>query len=162
MIVKRLKTLIKMYPKYELVFTGHSMGGAVASMAAIDALYPKGYLRPLISPSRVSVITVGQPRLGNKPFTRLFNSVGFKRVLRAVNYTDPVPHLPGMILGYRHSLREIFLDEFGVARFCNDPMTGGEDTNCAGLITHNFYNTTYHKWYFGVGLGIYSDCYYKD
>ncbi|GAA0151296.1 lipase [Lithospermum erythrorhizon] len=49
-----------------IVLTGHSVGGAIASLAALWLLC---YLQTVSSPLQVLCITFGSPMLGNKPFS---------------------------------------------------------------------------------------------
>jgi predicted lipase len=50
--------------------TGHSLGGAVASLAAFDIARELN-----ISPQRIKLYTFGCPRLGNRAFVDEFNKV---------------------------------------------------------------------------------------
>jgi predicted lipase len=50
---------------YKLVFTGHSLGGALAVHAATDML-----LEGIRSASSMRIYTIGQPRVGNKEFNK--------------------------------------------------------------------------------------------
>lgn len=80
------KFLIKAnYKEYkQIIFTGHSLGGAIASIAAFD-LVTSGFIEKSdISPS---VITYGQPRTGNYAFANEFmKSVPI--IYRVMNYND--------------------------------------------------------------------------
>ena len=158
-IQNAILTLAHKRSEYDVVFSGHSMGGAMSTMAALEAMRPDGgYLISLRKPSQIRIYTVGQPRVGNAAYANLINSIGFKHVYRAVNYIDPVPHLPSRYLGFRHHLREIYLDQKGQALYCNDVLHHGEDTNCANLIKPGDYNASYHRTYFGIEVGRGSRC----
>lgn len=50
--------------------TGHSLGGAVASLAAFDIARELN-----VSTQRIKLYTFGCPRLGNKAFVREFHEV---------------------------------------------------------------------------------------
>ncbi len=80
---------------------GHSLGGALAILAALE-LNKQGF-------SIAQVITFGAPRVGNKNFARLYDSVLRPRTFRIVNQNDIVPRLPFWITGYRHCGQEVFL-----------------------------------------------------
>eukprot|EP00960_Hanusia_phi_P053868 762478-Hanusia_phi.AAC.19 len=62
---------------------GHSLGGALATIAAVDL--------SLWSASKYNIccFTIGCPRVGNKAFKRLFN-YQVKHVHRLVNQNDPI------------------------------------------------------------------------
>lgn len=69
-----------------LYITGHSLGGALATMAAA-ALVDNGI--------RVDgVYTFGQPRVGDRTFVTQLNANTGGRVFRFVNHNDIVPHVP--------------------------------------------------------------------
>ncbi|MEO1403203.1 MAG: lipase family protein, partial [Cyanobacteria bacterium J06635_1] len=69
-----------------LLVTGHSLGGALATMAAAS-LQENGI--------RIAgVYTFGQPRVGDTKFTSQFNQKLADKFFRFVNNNDVVPHLP--------------------------------------------------------------------
>lgn len=59
-LTERLKTFLEKNPNETLYITGHSLGGAVATIAAIR-LIDSG-----VSPNRIKVITFGAPAVGSK------------------------------------------------------------------------------------------------
>lgn len=82
-------------------FTGHSLGAALATLAA-DRF-----------PSTAGVCTLGCPRVGDRLFAAGFDARFGSRALRYVNDTDIVTHLPTPApLPYNHvgSLRQITPD----------------------------------------------------
>ena len=89
---KGIKAIIeeemKNSPK-SLWFTGHSLGGAVAVLAAASCIF----LDKL--PFEVSgVYTYGQPRVGDLRFAKLYNSVLKSKTFRFVNNNDVVTKIP--------------------------------------------------------------------
>ncbi|MEM7793442.1 MAG: lipase family protein [Cyanobacteria bacterium P01_C01_bin.118] len=69
-----------------LVVTGHSLGGALATMAAAS-----------LQDNNISVAglyTYGQPRVGDRSFTRQLNTNLANKVFRFINNNDIVPHVP--------------------------------------------------------------------
>lgn len=75
-----------------VITTGHSLGGALATIAAVDLFSRKcGSLR------KFSCITLGSPRVGNKKFAERFQQVTGGRSIRIVNNDDPVPLLPSSL-----------------------------------------------------------------
>ncbi|KAJ9060183.1 hypothetical protein DSO57_1033578 [Entomophthora muscae] len=110
------------YKDYDVVVTGHSLGGAVAQIASIQV-----HRDLKIGWERVKVITFGQPRVGNLDFARWFNQqpVMYTRV---VNENDLVPHVPPIFTGYMHTHLERYIEK-GKSRICNtDSM---EDSTCS-------------------------------
>jgi len=80
----------------DVYFTGHSQGGAVAFLAAIDNSRP-------ISTSRISRnYTFGQPRAGNNQFCRSAEIRLRGSCSRVVNGRDLVVGLPIVLQGYGH------------------------------------------------------------
>lgn len=73
-------------PIKHVVFSGHSLGGALATLAAVQ--FAKQY--PDIV---VSCVTFGSPRVGNGSFAQMFNKC-CKGSFRFVNEDDPVPMGP--------------------------------------------------------------------
>jgi hypothetical protein len=85
--------------EFPVLVTGHSLGGALAVLVAEELLY-KGV------PMR-SVYTFGQPRVFNAQRCDQYTRVLGSRTFRLVNHRDPVPRLPGPLIGYRHAGREL-------------------------------------------------------
>mmetsp|Transcript_37267 Transcript_37267/g.94503 ORF Transcript_37267/g.94503 Transcript_37267/m.94503 type:complete len:380 (+) Transcript_37267:173-1312(+) len=81
-----------------LVLTGHSMGGAMAMLAALDFAHTQPKLRP------VSTYTFAAPRVGDSRFARLFSATfPRKRHHWALQVaSDAVPHLPFRAWGFEH------------------------------------------------------------
>lgn len=93
----------------KLWFTGHSLGGAMASICAGRCLLSHIDTRP------EQVQTFGSPRVGTKRY------INHAKVdyLRWVNNNDIVPRSPPAWLGYRHSGQEMYLDANGKLRELN-------------------------------------------
>jgi triacylglycerol lipase len=88
-----------------VVVTGHSLGGALASLAA---------LRLAITGHAVAgVVTFGQPRTGHADFRRLYDSLLAGVTLRFVNHIDLVTRVPLLAQNYRHVGRRMYFDEVG-------------------------------------------------
>jgi len=87
-----------------ILFTGHSLGGAITTIAAFNFLkIRKNYTNI----KKVSLITVGAPRVGNKNFANFLNQGNLYYNLRIIYGKDPVPALPPVCLGYKHAGTEI-------------------------------------------------------
>jgi hypothetical protein len=84
-----------------IIVTGHSLGGALASIASV-------YLANMVQ-KNVYCVSFGSPRVGNREFVDLFRkSVSGSR--RFVNSGDPVPSIP-MEAFYEHATPAIVLTE---------------------------------------------------
>ncbi|KAI9296403.1 alpha/beta-hydrolase, partial [Neoconidiobolus thromboides FSU 785] len=101
-MVQSLQELLRQDQGYTLIFTGHSLGGAIAGLSAVKAYYKLN-----LPKERIKVFTFGQPRLGNKEYASYVNQLGLT-YYRMVNYNDPVPHAPPRLFGYFHHSLELF------------------------------------------------------
>ena len=86
------RRILKGEPPQRVVFVGHSLGGALATLAAAGtkALFPQ---------LAVQCNTFGSPRVGNAAFAAYFDAVVDTSV-RCVNGSDKVAKNP--TLGYAH------------------------------------------------------------
>jgi triacylglycerol lipase len=90
-----------------LWITGHSLGGALAVLAAHRFADESGA-------SRVAgVYTFGQPRCGDQAFKEDLERGLAGRLWRVVNNRDVVPRVPPAAMGYRHAGTLIYIDELG-------------------------------------------------
>ena len=96
-------TLKNKNPGYELWVTGHSLGGAMASIAAAT-ISKLGY----ISSDKLKLITYGEPRVGNADYAAAVDKL-VPYCFRITHAQDVSPHLPpkGM-LGYYHHKAEVW------------------------------------------------------
>jgi len=96
----------------KLILSGHSLGGATATVIA-DLMLP--------SAPDLAIITIGSPRPGGRKLKdRLKNT----EHLRFVHGNDVVPNTPSWINGYIHTHDEIHLEDINDKRF-----DGVEDHN---------------------------------
>ncbi|PIO60570.1 triacylglycerol lipase, partial [Teladorsagia circumcincta] len=83
-----LTSIYRAFKDYKVVFTGHSLGGALAALAA--ARTAKQGLRP---GEKITMYTYGEPRVGDAQFATNFDTM-IKDSYRVVFRRDIVPHLP--------------------------------------------------------------------
>ncbi|KAJ3277881.1 hypothetical protein HK104_002878 [Borealophlyctis nickersoniae] len=132
-------------PGYSVTFTGHSLGGATALIAAMDASYK--WLS--IPASDISVFSVGMPRVGNARFAQAVYDRGIS-IFRGTNYNDIVPHLPPSSFGFVHADYETWINGNGQVVYCDDGNRGGETTICANTIQWVWQmNAFTHLMYYG-------------
>lgn len=91
--------IVKHQPK-KITITGHSLGGALATLCAIDMKLT------YLSKYDVELFTYGAPRVGNTEFPELFNNA-VPKSFRFVNGLDVVPAVPRTWQGYKHVNHEI-------------------------------------------------------
>ena len=131
-----LNTILTAKPSYKLVFTGHSLGGALATIAAADALgmiSGPGYMNV----SSVSLISYGSPRILDPELAKMLSTSGIRHY-RVTNRNDIVPHFPlkGLLpQKFAHVSNLVWLNERNETMTCNDSPTK-EATNC--LNTYKF------------------------
>lgn len=93
--------------KQTLWFTGHSLGGALATLAVAK-------LRLSQPPQEVQgLYTFGCPRVGDLDFREAFDTDFSARAFRYVNEDDIVPRLAPEELGYHHVGRLLWFDAAG-------------------------------------------------
>ncbi|MCB0195573.1 MAG: lipase family protein [Anaerolineae bacterium] len=76
----------------QVVFVGHSLGGALASLAALDTAYN-------IPGKEISCYTYGSPKVGNDNFVKAYNKL-VPNTYRCVNGRDMVPSAPPGAFGH--------------------------------------------------------------
>ncbi|KAI0244540.1 hypothetical protein L0F63_007313 [Massospora cicadina] len=122
-IIKNLGNLLAQYNQYQVKVVGHSLGGAVATLMVI-------YIHQdlMIPFSQLTLVTYGQPRVGNVVFARWFNDLSLT-AYRVVNENDPIPHLPSQLLGYSHTGTEMYIKD-GITFRC-PPENNLENPKCS-------------------------------
>ncbi|HSM02348.1 MAG TPA: lipase family protein [Acidimicrobiia bacterium] len=88
-----------------VIFTGHSLGGALAMLGAVRA-DAEGH-------EVDAIYTYGQPRIGLGDFSRLFAERLGDRTYRSINHVDLVTRVPLLLQGYRHVGERIYFDSAG-------------------------------------------------
>ena len=99
-ITASIKDLLLLHPQASLFTTGHSMGGALASLCAVD-------LSILFPNTNVSSMTFGSPRVGNHAFYSLARE-RLNVSWRVTHQRDIVPSLPPLLLDFHHLAREVW------------------------------------------------------
>ena len=115
--------LNSIYENYDILITGHSMGGALASLTAFELIYLQN-----IKPEKIYLMTFGSPRVGNDAFKKYMNIIPLS--WRTTHYYDMIPHLPQEFLDYIHISQEIWYNEENSKyTICND--NDDEDKQCS-------------------------------
>ncbi|KAJ8327930.1 hypothetical protein O5D80_003319 [Batrachochytrium dendrobatidis] len=142
-----LKTLSARFPAYKIVFAGHSLGGAMAALCAVDY----HFLNPEVA-DKLSVYSIGAPRIGNLAWANLVGSLPFSsRIYRVTATKDLVVDIPKNtpLLNYVHHSQQYNVQN-GVTVKCINSGVGGETVGCnypnygvPGLFAHGF---GYYGW----------------
>ncbi len=137
---------VSKHPDKEIYVVGHSLGGALTTLASFDIASTLD--------REVNAITFGAPRVGMEEFRNAFDNLPIK-MYRFVVANDPIPRVPGMLIPYEHVGELIQIDASG-------DLYDPNDVNTALLFsTRDF--TDHHKssYYFGL-VGLYTYCQNKD
>ncbi|KAL7753679.1 hypothetical protein RI367_000610 [Sorochytrium milnesiophthora] len=126
-ISTQVKALVQarltLYPNYKVYLTGHSLGGAIAALAAIDLQASLN-----IPDSQLELYTFGTPRVGNSVFSEWFTTLQFPRN-RLVHENDIISQLPPKWLGYEHYEVEYY-NHNNAVYICNNGAPS-EDSLCS-------------------------------
>jgi|TARA_B110000263_G_C15308872_1_gene511932 hypothetical protein len=78
----------------KIIFTGHSLGSALAALSALDLSMNYGY--------DVSLLALGAPRVGNSEYRKLMDEY-VKDNYRIYFPQDPISNIPGTLFDYEHT-----------------------------------------------------------
>lgn len=138
LVLPVLKNVRASHPNYPIRLVGHSLGGAVACLAALELKMAMGW-------EDLVVTTFGEPQTGNTGFVdfvdRVFGLAELdgsdpdleKRAYRRVTHVDdPVPQLPLTEWGYRPHAGEVFITKQQLSPGLEDLKLcrGDEDPAC--------------------------------
>jgi len=130
---------------HKLIVTGHSLGGAIATLAA-------GHIRAM--GKAVDLYSFGAPRVGNQKLADFIQVPGFfsGQNHRVTHYNDPVPRLPPASFGYAHYVPEIYIKSASeVAVKINDVMNlDASNTATSGNEQFLIVDARAHSWYFNA------------
>lgn len=109
-VLPALKEAREKHPGYPVHLVGHSLGGAVAALAALELRLSLGW-------KDVKVTTFGEPRIGNKELVKYldeaFGLTGEAKdgldYRRVTHVNDPVPLLPLTEWGFRSHAGEVYI-----------------------------------------------------
>jgi hypothetical protein len=103
-VISIVESLLAKHSTANVVVTGHSLGAALATFAAVDI---KAQIS--IASSKIIFYTFGSPRTGNQAFTdyvfSLYPNGGYQRV---THFDDGVPVAPAIVFGYNHAGDEVW------------------------------------------------------
>lgn len=134
-VLPHLEDLRARFPAYELHVVGHSLGGAVAALAALE-LESRAW--------KTTVTTFGEPRVGNAGLRDFVNEVfdlvdsegrpqpHEGRYRRVTHANDPVPLLPLEEWGYLPHSGEVYISKGPLQPSPSDVWLcfGDEDPDC--------------------------------
>ncbi|KAF8555827.1 alpha/beta-hydrolase [Imleria badia] len=109
-ILSSVQTAMSKYATNSVTLVGHSLG---AALSLLDSVY-----LPLWLPAGTTFQTIlyGLPRVGNQAFADYVDAN--LHVTHINNLKDPIPILPGMLLGYVHPSGEVHITKSGEWAAC--------------------------------------------
>ncbi|CAB4474319.1 uncharacterized protein OCT59_006849 [Rhizophagus irregularis] len=147
-----LLKLIRENPDFSVGFTGHSLGAALTTFAALDAMHKAP---ELAKNEKMFISTFGQPRVGDEKFAK-FVDENIKAV-RTIVRGDPITRLPPtwpipFIGSYRHFGEELYINNPD-----QDPAAfiecRAEDPQCSESVSLGQLSLKYHSGpYYGVNM----------
>ncbi|KAK1140665.1 hypothetical protein N8T08_009978 [Aspergillus melleus] len=132
-IVASLKRLTEQHADYRVVIVGHSLGAAVATVAAAD-LRTQGY--------QAALYAYASPRVGNGKLAEFITKQ--ENNYRFTHQNDPVPKMPLVGMGYKHVSPEYWI-------------TSGDNTTVAASDVQVLEGTVNWKGNTGTGLPLLTD-----
>jgi len=138
-VLAAVTSAAKSHPGYKLITTGHSLGGAIATLAAAQ-LRKNGYT--------VTLYSFGAPRIGSSQISDYITKQAGGNY-RVTHWNDPIPRLPPLTLGYVHISPEYYINRANLQsvgptniKVCHGSVS--YQGNTAWILT----DITAHAWYF--------------
>jgi len=143
-VMLEVTRLTDLYPSFQVVVTGHSLGGAVATLLALMLKNPEWGIQ-----DKVQLYTFGCPRVGNEAFAVCASDILGRNSSRITHSHDIIPHSPST-MRYQHVKNEWYqpTDEVDLQE-----CYGYEDKNCMNQWSGLKLSIDDHLFYLGVQLG---------
>jgi pimeloyl-ACP methyl ester carboxylesterase len=138
-VLAAVKSAAAVNPGYKLVVVGHSLGGAIGTLATAE-------LRK--SGCDVALYTFGSPRVGNNAFSSYVSKQNGGNY-RITHYNDIVPRLPTLVQGYVHVTPEYYISKPSFQTVAASHIKlYSSNTIFAGNGAWIFTDIVAHTWYF--------------
>ncbi|TNV77269.1 hypothetical protein FGO68_gene2879 [Halteria grandinella] len=133
--------------------TGHSLGGALATLAALDIRRQLG-----LGANEITLYTYGQPRVGDE---RMADHImrELPNYIRVTHYDDTVAHVPPFVSGYKHGGFEVWYKSErhdGYYTECSNYAGLSENGQCSNSLWFKT-GVTVHLSYLGIPIS--NNCY---
>ncbi|KAI2883979.1 hypothetical protein CBS11852_8952 [Aspergillus niger] len=100
-ITPTLNNTVSQYPDYELVIVGHSLGAAIATLAAANIRETDGL--------NATLYAYASPRVANPKLAEFITNQNKGANYRFAHTDDPVPRVPLEVMGYKHISPEYWI-----------------------------------------------------
>lgn len=144
-MTKAIADLVREY-HFPVYVMGHSLGGAVANLAAYDIHSTLG-----IETVQIVMIAINSPRIGNSVFARWLKTIKFKQFIRLVNQNDLIPHLPIKLMQFEHTPTEVWVKNENDTVVCERLDGDGETNECANSLVSFDINKHLSIWEYRLG-----------
>jgi hypothetical protein len=153
LIFPHIKSQQEKYPDYQFIFTGHSLGGAMATLFSLGAVRSKIVNQSEDSPV---LITFGAPRPGNDIFANEV-MINIPIVFRVVTQGDPVAVVPPCKSDAENTKCLSVLPE-GKFVWPSENPENNENDNSANLPNSNYYSQIGGLKLFNKEFDDYNEC----
>ncbi|KAL8861065.1 MAG: hypothetical protein Q9178_002578 [Gyalolechia marmorata] len=142
-VMENMKRAVERHPGYRIVVTGHSLGGAVATIAAAE-------LRRIDQrfAGTTELYSFGSPRIANKKAARWFSDQA-RWSWRITSENDVVPRLPPRFFGYHHTEPEFWISRNGSNPDPKDVLATSREDSSWGNEGEIIPSKKAHHHYFG-------------
>ncbi|KAL9022101.1 MAG: hypothetical protein Q9185_000719 [Variospora sp. 1 TL-2023] len=143
-VMAALKTAAASHPNNRVAIVGHSLGGAIADLAAAE-IRKSGVTADLY--------TYGAPRIAGATLSNFITNQNMGGNFRVTHKDDPVPRLPPIVLGFVHISPEYYISSPNdVVPTANDITKYTGAVNLLGNSGNNPLNIdlSAHGWYFNA------------
>ncbi|CAI6335598.1 unnamed protein product [Periconia digitata] len=138
-ILTAVYAIQKQNPKYQIVTMGHSLGGAIAQLAAADLRFTYKL--------KVEAYSYGSPRIAGHELSEFITKQGDN--YRVTHYNDIVPDVPKIGMGYEHVSPEYHIEEATGVPVLPKHINIFEGTrSLEGNARHMWMTVNAHMWYF--------------
>ncbi|KAF1974427.1 alpha/beta-hydrolase [Bimuria novae-zelandiae CBS 107.79] len=139
-VTATVNSLVAANPRYKVITTGHSLGGAIATLAAAD-LRNSGY--------PVALYSFGSPRVSSSKLANYITAQPGGNY-RITHWNDPVPNIPPILMNFAHVSPEYYINRpnHQVVKATDFKIYEGA-TNMKGNAAWLFTDILAHLWYFG-------------
>lgn len=126
----RMDALIAKHSTAPILITGHSLGGALAVLAAVD-------IKPRHPSAIIRLYTFGQPRVGDTKFANYVMNLFPESYIRVTHSDDTVVHSPALIAGFKHGGNEVWYEATshnGIYKECPNFAYIKENADCSNSL----------------------------